>query len=88
MKQSAEGFTDSVSALESAQKEIALQTAQLSKINSVSGSITELQQNLTFKVSAENTLTEVLPFLRRQLATTSPPSSAVTERVLSSTLPT
>ena len=47
MKQSAEGFTDSVSALASAQKEIALQTAQLSKINAVTENVTELQKTMS-----------------------------------------
>ena len=43
---------------------------------------------LTFKVSAENTFTEVLPFLRRLSAMTNPLSSVVTEKELSSILPT
>lgn len=47
MKQSAEGFTDSVSALASAQKEIALQTAQLSKINAAAENVTELQKTMS-----------------------------------------
>ena len=47
MKQSAEGFTDSISVLASAQKEIALQTAQLSQMNAATENITELQQTMS-----------------------------------------
>ena len=62
------------------------QTKLFIVVSDVTADITELQQNLTFKVSAENTLTEVLPFLRRLSAMTNQLSSVATEKELSLTL--